>query len=540
MVLSGFQKLSHPSSPCTDDLQCSFESSGLDSPPLPGSPHHETLSRQSTAEYDPGYSARVDFALKLGYTEDLVQSALGKLGSNPSHNELLAELIKLGAQVPTSFIQESEQECMPYPQAKLRPVVIDGSNVAMSHGNKELFSCIGIKICVDWFRARGHKEITVFVPKWRKESCRPDNLIKNQEVLAELEKDRILVYTPSRLIGGKRLVCYDDRFILRLAADTDGVVVSNDNYRDLCLESPDFRKVVEDRILMYSFVNDRFMPPEDPLGRSGPSLDKFLTLDYKQNSTGAPCPYGRKCTYGSKCKFSHPERGPWPHKTVTERLMEHAQKQMSEKRQVNKTLSCPAAVPTQQQLQLGHPQKTLLSRTRSYAPEDMRHPGDPAYAPYNSLSHSIHSITQNQVTSGEHLHQRLQRQLSLNPYEEHNEMANGTPNCVNGHPNGTNGHQKVSPNGHPIVNGHSNLVSNGGHPTLNGHPNGMVHNGSQNVVGPSSARYEVSQQERMRLRYHLASLFPEDQVLAAMQTHPGETRAHVLCATILSMFPPSR
>uniref|UniRef100_A0A8D9B3E6 Probable ribonuclease ZC3H12C n=1 Tax=Cacopsylla melanoneura TaxID=428564 RepID=A0A8D9B3E6_9HEMI len=282
---------------------------------------------------------------------------------------------------------------MPYPQAKLRPVVIDGSNVAMSHGNKELFSCIGIKICVDWFRSRGHKEVTVFVPKWRKESCRPDNLIKNQEVLSELEKDRILVYTPSRLIGGKRLVCYDDRFILRLAADTDGVVVSNDNYRDLCLESPDFRKVVEDRILMYSFVNDRFMPPEDPLGRSGPSLDKFLTLDYKQNSTGAPCPYGRKCTYGSKCKFNHPERGPWPHKTVTERLMEHAQKTMSEKRLVNKTLSCPAAVPIQQQqYQLTHPQKTLLSRTRSYAPEDMRHPADPAYRPYNGLSHSMSNL----------------------------------------------------------------------------------------------------------------------------------------------------
>lgn len=33
----------------------------------------------------------------------------------------------------------------------LRPVVIDGSNVAMSHGNKEVFSCRGIKICVDWY-----------------------------------------------------------------------------------------------------------------------------------------------------------------------------------------------------------------------------------------------------------------------------------------------------------------------------------------------------------------------------------------------------
>lgn len=74
-----------------------------------------------------------------------------------------------------------------------------------------------------------------------------------------MEKERLLVFTPSREVGGKRMVCYDDRYILKLAVDNDGIVVSNDNYRDLIQECPEFRKVVEERILMFSFVNDRFV-----------------------------------------------------------------------------------------------------------------------------------------------------------------------------------------------------------------------------------------------------------------------------------------
>lgn len=167
-------------------------------------------------------------------------------------------------------------------QDVLRPIVIDGSNVAMGHGNKEVFSCRGIAICVDWFKQRGHKEITVFLPKFRKETARPDNPIKDQEILNELEKERILVYTPSRnLTNGKRMICYDDRYILKLAVDNDGIVVSNDNYRDLLQESTEFKKVVEERMLMFSFVNDRFMPPDDPLGKLGPTLDNFLKFQTK-------------------------------------------------------------------------------------------------------------------------------------------------------------------------------------------------------------------------------------------------------------------
>ena len=133
------------------------------------------------------------------------------MGPDPEQNELLAELIKLGANcsqksvdtpeeadnvADTDFMSSENSGC----SSSLRSVVIDGSNVAMSHGNNEIFSCRGIKICVDWFKARGHKEITVFVPKWRKETSRIDNPIADQEILGELERDRLLVFTPSRFV----------------------------------------------------------------------------------------------------------------------------------------------------------------------------------------------------------------------------------------------------------------------------------------------------------------------------------------------------
>ncbi|NXR13635.1 ZC12C ribonuclease, partial [Semnornis frantzii] len=127
-----------------------------------------------------------------------------------------------------------------------------------SHGNKEVFSCRGIKLAVDWFLERGHKDVTVFVPAWRKEQSRPDALITDQEILRKLEKEKILVFTPSRRVQGRRVVCYDDRFIVKLAFESDGIIVSNDNYRDLANEKPEWKKFIDERLLMYSFVNDKY------------------------------------------------------------------------------------------------------------------------------------------------------------------------------------------------------------------------------------------------------------------------------------------
>lgn len=43
-----------------------------------------------------------------------------------------------------------------------------------SHGDKKVFSCQGLQLAVNWFWDKGLRDITVFVPLWRKEQPRPD------------------------------------------------------------------------------------------------------------------------------------------------------------------------------------------------------------------------------------------------------------------------------------------------------------------------------------------------------------------------------
>ncbi|KAL4234979.1 hypothetical protein ACF0H5_006620 [Mactra antiquata] len=161
---------------------------------------------------------------------------------------------------------------------ELRYIVIDGSNVAMTHGNGKHFSCKGIKICVEYFRQRGHDRITVFIPQWRQYRPSDTNPILDQDILQQLKDDGSLVFTPSRKIGQRLVASYDDRFVLELAEAEEGIIVSNDQYRDLMTEKSAWKKIIHERLLMYTFVRDRFMPPNDPLGRDGPCLEDFLKI----------------------------------------------------------------------------------------------------------------------------------------------------------------------------------------------------------------------------------------------------------------------
>ncbi|KAM5137870.1 NEDD4-binding protein 1 isoform 1-T2 [Mantella aurantiaca] len=156
----------------------------------------------------------------------------------------------------------------------LKHIIIDGSNVAIRHGLQRFFSCRGIAIAVAYFWRLGHRKITVFVPQWR---TKRDASITEQHFLQQLEELGILSFTPARTVLGSRIASHDDRFLLHLAEKTRGIIVTNDNLREFVAESPEWKQIIKERILQYTFVGDIFMLPDDPLGRHGPKLNEFLT-----------------------------------------------------------------------------------------------------------------------------------------------------------------------------------------------------------------------------------------------------------------------
>ncbi|CAG2256112.1 MCPIP [Mytilus edulis] len=155
---------------------------------------------------------------------------------------------------------------------------------AIFHGRGKIFSCKGIKLCVDYFLKRGHTKVTCFVPAWRRYRPRPQNPISDQDILVELNERGLLEFTPARRLDNKLISSYDDRYVVELAETVEGIIVSNDQYRDLMGEKYSWKKIIEERLLQYNFVGDILMIPDDPLGQHGPKLDLFLSKPSRQPS----------------------------------------------------------------------------------------------------------------------------------------------------------------------------------------------------------------------------------------------------------------
>lgn len=141
----GSEPLKEPSSVC-QDLDVPNSSLGVPS------------QKETSVLPDPATACRtkVDFALKLGYSEELVLLVLKKLGPDALINDILGELVKLGTKTDSEHqgglnqsqfslpsLTSSSSSCsldscslifpsqLQQEKENLRPVVLDGSNVAM-------------------------------------------------------------------------------------------------------------------------------------------------------------------------------------------------------------------------------------------------------------------------------------------------------------------------------------------------------------------------------------------------------------------------
>lgn len=162
------------------------------------------------------------------------------------------------------------------------------------HGCSNTFSAEGIKYCVDYFEKMGH-DVKAVIPLFRRNPYKSTN----PALLDQLYKDKKLVFTPCKNLPNQQSISYDDRyvckltkyyekqnlrstfclysrFILQIAYERNAAVVSNDNYRDLIHENPAFKKIIESRVIGYSWCDNILILPKDPYGRFGPPLSEIL------------------------------------------------------------------------------------------------------------------------------------------------------------------------------------------------------------------------------------------------------------------------
>merc|ERR1712200_337831 len=127
-------------------------------------------------------------------------------------------------------------------------------------GGHVKFSLRGVTICVEYFQKMGH-EVVVFLPRGAYSYAQQ----ADKETMDTMEISKILVYAPPK--------SYDDLFSIKYAAARKGIVVSNDRFLDVKSRNiPAYTEQIEKRKLGFSWHEDTFMVPDDPLGKDGPSL----------------------------------------------------------------------------------------------------------------------------------------------------------------------------------------------------------------------------------------------------------------------------
>lgn len=80
------------------------------------------------------------------------------------------------------------------------------------------------------------------------------NKCDNPKLLNDLVERGDVILTPSRIVDGRPIVSYDDRYIVQTAALKEGIIVTRDNYNDLLSENPAWWDTIKYRLVEFRKV----------------------------------------------------------------------------------------------------------------------------------------------------------------------------------------------------------------------------------------------------------------------------------------------
>ena len=136
----------------------------------------------------------------------------------------------------------SVQPVLPMPGAPPILFVVDASNVALRHGNKETFSCRGVEICLTtWEDDFPGARVALFLPYYlldaRKVAAKK-KLVAGTCGGAGRRASTCRASRGAAFFSGTPSQDYDDAYQIEYARNHDGVIISNDLFRDAVDKQP--------------------------------------------------------------------------------------------------------------------------------------------------------------------------------------------------------------------------------------------------------------------------------------------------------------
>eukprot|EP00474_Spongospora_subterranea_P009302 CRZ09760.1 hypothetical protein [Spongospora subterranea] len=155
-------------------------------------------------------------------------------------------------------------------------VVLDVPNISMNHGRNRVFSCKGLALAIHFFKSRGFS-VQAFVP----EQCMDYEKVSNLKRLGRLEGWAAKASAMPDDIASLRLHYangvvvatpqgdYDDSYTIEHSRRNDGIIISNDRFRDATQKIQDPVEVrvltawIRSNVCSFTFAGDQFIPNPD-------------------------------------------------------------------------------------------------------------------------------------------------------------------------------------------------------------------------------------------------------------------------------------